>query len=342
MDPFVPDVTIDLPADSFQESDASISQIIGALARPISFDTRRKVYSFLSRHHADDPIVNLALPTSTSYPCYDREIDAYLKRVIRSNRSRNARAHATYLMAGNYLELSDCLLMANNLGSSPVEFVKATVPSKQFEITGHIVMESLSYWAQVGATKLRSEARRLAEVCVKEYPRCKRYNLRSNYPADPDRLETQLLGTVALEARSILERLESFSVGARLTKILGLLDGELQIESKLASQSNTVIEFWRSDCGPCTKKLQDLEDLVVNYGNFDAEIKALNIDPTSEHWRKSMAKHAPSINGSYFGDNARLIRLWGITAVPKIVVLKPDLTILAIGALTIDQIKLLS
>ena len=102
---------------------------------------------------------------------------------------------------------------------------------------------------------------------------------------------------------------------------------------KLISLTNgkfTYIDVWATWCGPCCKEIPFMEKLVVKYkDNPKVQFLSISIDQNKDAWLKKLEKDNPQwpqfiLQGE---DESRFSKDWGISGIPRFIMINPDGTI---------------
>ena len=93
----------------------------------------------------------------------------------------------------------------------------------------------------------------------------------------------------------------------------------------------TYIDIWATWCGPCCAEIPFIEKHVENYkNNPKIQFISISIDNNHNAWRKKIEKDNPQWQqfiSSTKADNEKLSKDWGITGIPRFVLVCPDGTI---------------
>ena len=105
--------------------------------------------------------------------------------------------------------------------------------------------------------------------------------------------------------------------------------------SSLLQGKFTYIDVWATWCGPCCKEIPFVEKLVEKYkGNDKVQFLSISIDESKDAWLKKLEKDKPQwqqfiIQGEV---QEQFSRDWGITGIPRFIMINPDGTIYAADA----------
>ena len=95
------------------------------------------------------------------------------------------------------------------------------------------------------------------------------------------------------------------------------------------------VDFWATWCGPCKKEIPHMAKLYEHYkDNPKIAIISISIDTDVEAWKKMVTKDKPSWP-QYIAEGPQHVKLsndWGITAIPRFIILNADGTIRSANA----------
>ena len=100
--------------------------------------------------------------------------------------------------------------------------------------------------------------------------------------------------------------------------------------SSLIQGKFTYIDVWATWCGPCCKEIPFVEKLVEKYkGNDKVQFLSISIDQNEKAWKAKLEKDKPQwaqfiIQGEV---EAAFSKAWGITGIPRFIMINPDGTI---------------
>lgn len=100
--------------------------------------------------------------------------------------------------------------------------------------------------------------------------------------------------------------------------------------SSLLKGKFTYIDVWATWCGPCCKEIPFVEKLVEQYkGNDKVQFLSISIDQNEKVWKTKLEKDKPQwpqfiIQGEV---EAQFSKDWGITGIPRFIMINPDGTI---------------
>ncbi len=90
------------------------------------------------------------------------------------------------------------------------------------------------------------------------------------------------------------------------------------------------IDFWATWCGPCKQEIPHMAKLYEHYkDNPDIAIISISIDNDVNAWRKMITKDKPAWP-QFIAEGAQNMKMsndWGITAIPRFIILNADGTI---------------
>ena len=107
-------------------------------------------------------------------------------------------------------------------------------------------------------------------------------------------------------------------------------DGKKVKLSSLLKGKFTYIDVWATWCGPCCKEIPFVEKLVEQYkGNDKVQFLSISIDQNEKAWKTKLEKDKPQwpqfiIQGEV---EAKFSKDWGITGIPRFIMINPDGTI---------------
>lgn len=107
-------------------------------------------------------------------------------------------------------------------------------------------------------------------------------------------------------------------------------DGKTVKLSSLTNGKFTYIDVWATWCGPCCKEIPFMEKLVVKYkDNPKVQFLSISIDQNKDAWLKKLEKDNPQwpqfiLQGE---DESRFSKDWGISGIPRFIMINPDGTI---------------
>ena len=107
-------------------------------------------------------------------------------------------------------------------------------------------------------------------------------------------------------------------------------DGKKVKLSSLLKGKFTYIDVWATWCGPCCKEIPFVEKLVEQYkGNDKVQFLSISIDQNEKAWQTKLEKDKPQwpqfiIQGEV---EAQFSKDWGITGIPRFIMINPDGTI---------------
>lgn len=105
--------------------------------------------------------------------------------------------------------------------------------------------------------------------------------------------------------------------------------------SSLLKGKFTYIDVWATWCGPCCKEIPFVEKLVEQYkGNDKVQFLSISIDQNEKAWKTKLEKDKPQwpqfiIQGEV---EAKFSKDWGITGIPRFIMINPDGTIFSSDA----------
>ena len=95
------------------------------------------------------------------------------------------------------------------------------------------------------------------------------------------------------------------------------------------------IDFWATWCGPCKQEIPHMAKLYDHYkNNPKIAIISISIDTNVEAWRKMVTKDKPEWP-QFVAEGAQNMKMsndWGITAIPRFIILNADGTIRSANA----------
>ena len=116
---------------------------------------------------------------------------------------------------------------------------------------------------------------------------------------------------------------------------LDLPDGK-QVQLKdIAKGKFTYIDVWATWCGPCKKEIPHMAKLVERFkGNDKVQFISISVDESVEAWKKMIEADKPAwaqynIHGAV---NAQFSKDWGITGIPRFIMIDKDGNIFAADA----------
>lgn len=112
-------------------------------------------------------------------------------------------------------------------------------------------------------------------------------------------------------------------------------DGK-QVQLKdIAKGKFTYIDVWATWCGPCKREIPHMAKLVEHFkGNDKVLLISISVDENVEAWKKMIADDKPdwaqyNIHGAV---NAQFSKDWGITGIPRFIMIDKDGNIFAADA----------
>mgnify|MGYP000812031112 CR=1 FL=1 len=101
-------------------------------------------------------------------------------------------------------------------------------------------------------------------------------------------------------------------------------------ESVTNTGKPVLIDFWATWCGPCKMEIPYLAKLVERFkGNDKVVFISISTDTNRKAWENLVAKDKPQWP-QYIASkdqHAKLSKEWGITAIPRFIMINPDGTI---------------
>ena len=97
----------------------------------------------------------------------------------------------------------------------------------------------------------------------------------------------------------------------------------------------TYIDVWATWCGPCKKEIPHMAKLVERFkGNDKVQFLSISVDESVEAWKKMIEADKPAwaqynIHGAV---NAQFSKDWGITGIPRFIMIDKDGNIFAADA----------
>ena len=125
--------------------------------------------------------------------------------------------------------------------------------------------------------------------------------------------------TEATKAGQLAPDVELTTPEGKKVKLSSLLKGKF-----------TYIDVWATWCGPCCKEIPFVEKLVEKYkGNDKVQFLSISIDQNEKAWKTKLEKDKPQwpqfiIQGEV---EAQFSKDWGITGIPRFIMINPDGTI---------------
>jgi len=107
-------------------------------------------------------------------------------------------------------------------------------------------------------------------------------------------------------------------------------DGKTVKLSSLIQGKFTYIDVWATWCGPCCKEIPFVEKLVEKYkDNPKVQFISISIDQNKDAWLKKLEKDQPKWQQYIIQDEveAQFSKDWGITGIPRFIMINPDGTI---------------
>ena len=112
-------------------------------------------------------------------------------------------------------------------------------------------------------------------------------------------------------------------------------DGKTVKLSSLIQGKFTYIDVWATWCGPCCKEIPFVEKLVAQYkDNPKVQFLSISIDQNKDAWLKKLEKDKPQWQQFIIQDEveAQFSKDWGITGIPRFIMINPDGTIFSSDA----------
>lgn len=112
-------------------------------------------------------------------------------------------------------------------------------------------------------------------------------------------------------------------------------DGQHVQLKDLAKGKFTYIDVWATWCGPCKREIPHMAKLVEHFkGNDKVLLISISVDENVEAWKKMIADDKPdwaqyNIHGAV---NAQFSKDWGITGIPRFIMIDKDGNIFAADA----------
>ena len=105
------------------------------------------------------------------------------------------------------------------------------------------------------------------------------------------------------------------------------------------------VDFWATWCGPCKAEIPHLAKLVERYkGNNKVQFISVSVDENVEAWKKMIAKDNPQWLQFVVSkeQNKKISRDWGITGIPRFLLINADGTIYSADAIRPSNPQLIS
>lgn len=97
--------------------------------------------------------------------------------------------------------------------------------------------------------------------------------------------------------------------------------------SELINGKLTYIDVWATWCGPCKREIPFVAKMVERYkGNDKVQFISISVDENVDAWKKMIDKEQPAwaqynVNGEV---NAEFSKQWGITGIPRFIMIDKD------------------
>jgi thiol-disulfide isomerase/thioredoxin len=116
---------------------------------------------------------------------------------------------------------------------------------------------------------------------------------------------------------------------------LNTVDGKTVQLSSLIRGKFTYIDVWATWCGPCCREIPYLEKLVERFkGNDKVQFISISTDQSVDAWKAKIGKDKPQW-AQYIltvENNKKFSTDWGITGIPRFIMVKGDGTIFSSNA----------
>ena len=107
-------------------------------------------------------------------------------------------------------------------------------------------------------------------------------------------------------------------------------DGQKVQLSSLLKGKFTYIDVWATWCAPCCKEIPHIEKLAEKYkGNDKVQFLSISIDQNEKAWKAKLEKDKPQWPQFIIQGDAQeqFAKDWGITGIPRFIMISPDGTI---------------
>lgn len=336
-----------IPRDKWDVS--GIGDLVMATHCPVRYDTKLAIYDFIREFHVSDECVAMLGLMGDHMGSFTVESESFLLAVLEGTSHDSVKAAVIYSLFCGYFLIGQAIRSAelNGLGLADLYKMEGVEGS-----VNRIFLRNIRYWSDFTADEIEAKARGYIELADRFYRKEKIYNYTFNSEGD---LQRNLVTVMGRKIDSLLYQLDNFCVGKPIKDCQFVtIEGEdINFQSRL--NKVTLIDIWSSSCAPCKIKFPDLMELQRKYPDSLFEIITINVDrdiSSLEDFVKSpefiyvedssldtfddyllpyIENPKMTLPIVYMGLTNPLLKKWGISAYPTLILLDKDGVVNSIG-----------